>query len=383
VLLGEDRAHDQDSSAKRDHRLLSLERTDVLVVGLGPAGSSAAAAAARLGARVLAVDRRHEAGRPVQCAEFVPAMIGIEIDELSASVRQSIGSMITFVGDDPPDVTRPFPGQMLDRAAFDAALVERAMGAGACCRFDVRVRALHADGRIELDGGSEIAARVIVGADGPRSVVGRAIGQINTELVETRQITVALEQAHDATDIFLSPSIPGGYGWLFPKGSAANLGAGVEPKHKKRLKAIVDGLHAMLIERGRVGAQVLERTGGAIPVGGMLVPHGTLGKVQVLLAGDAAGLAHPVTGAGIAAAVYSGRLAGEAARAILAGDAAAAHDYEDELRAVFGASLARALERRRALRAAAEQGARGTPNGAAVRAALRRSWIAYPEYWAA
>jgi digeranylgeranylglycerophospholipid reductase len=111
----------------------------------------------------------------------------------------------------------------------------------------------------------------------------------------------------------------------------------------------------------------------------MRVPHGTIGDTQVLLAGDAAGLAHPVTGAGIAAAVYSGRLAGEAAHAVLTGDKDAVQDYEDELRAVFGASLARALERRRALRAAAEQGERGTPD----KAALRRSWIAYPEYWAA
>ena len=357
---------------------MRTDRVDVLVIGLGPAGSSAAAAAARLGARVLAVDRRHEAGRPVQCAEFVPAMIGIEVDALAPAVRQSIASMITFVGDDPPDVRRPFPGQMLDRAAFDAALVERASLAGAHCRFDTSVRAIRADGRAALADGSAFAASVIIGADGPRSVVGRAIGHINTELVETRQITVPLEQAHDATDIFLLGSIPGGYGWLFPKGTVANLGAGVDPGHKDRLKRIVDGLHARLVERGRVGAEVLARTGGAIPVGGMLVPHGTLGETPVLLAGDAAGLAHPITGAGIAAAVYSGRLAGEAAHAMLAGDSDAAREYEDELRSVFGASHVRGVERRRA-RTAAERDARGAPSNAA----LRRGWIAYPEYWAA
>ncbi len=354
---------------------MSFERIDVLVVGLGPAGSCAAAAAARLGASVIAVDRRREAGVPVQCAEFVPAMIGIEVGKLAAAVRQPITSMITFVGDDPPDVTRPFPGQMLDRTAFDAALVDEALGAGAQCRFGARLRSITANGRARLADGAEIEARVIVGADGPRSVAGRAIGRVNTALVETRQITVPLSETHDATDIFLSESIPGGYGWLFPKGTIANLGAGVDPAHKDRLKVIVDGLHAMLIASGRVGAEVLAKTGGAIPVGGMLEPCGTLGDTHVLLAGDAAGLAHPVTGAGIAAAVYSGRLAGEAAAAMLAGKASAARDYEDELRSVFGASLARALHRRRELAARAE--------GGDAKAALRRGWITYPEYWAA
>jgi digeranylgeranylglycerophospholipid reductase len=62
-------------------------RVDVLVLGLGPAGARAAAAAARAGARVLAVDRKASAGLPVQCAEFVPALIGCEVASLAASAR--------------------------------------------------------------------------------------------------------------------------------------------------------------------------------------------------------------------------------------------------------------------------------------------------------
>jgi flavin-dependent dehydrogenase len=101
-----------------------------------------------------------------------------------------------------------------------------------------------------------------------------------------------------------------------------------------------------------------------------------LGTRRVLLAGDAAGLSNPVTGAGIAAAVYSGKLAGEAAAATVAGDAGAAGDYEDELRDVLGGALARAERRRQEL----ETAARGA---APSRDAVRRGWIAYPEYWAA
>jgi flavin-dependent dehydrogenase len=96
----------------------------------------------------------------------------------------------------------------------------------------------------------------------------------------------------------------------------------------------------------------------------MLKPCGLLGTTLVLLAGDAAGLANPVTGAGIASAVHSGRLAGQAAATH------AADNYEEELEDVYRAALERAARRRRELL---------DSNG--EKAALRRGWIAYPEYW--
>lgn len=334
-------------------------QADVLVLGLGPAGASAARAAAERGCKVVALDRKREAGVPVQCAEFVPAMIEADV---TGAVRQHIEAMATYVEDDAADLQPEFPGHMLDRAAFDAALVARAARAGADCRFGRRVLRIGKDGTVQLGDGSRLRARVIVGADGPRSQAGRAIGSVNTELVETRQVTVPLRQPHAATDIFLSADIPGGYGWLFPKGEVANLGAGVSPAHRSRLKPVLQKLHAGLGER--VGREILATTGGAIPVGGMLKPWGRLEDTLVLLAGDAAGLANPVTGAGIAAAVQSGRLAGEAAAT------GAAPAYQEELEDLFAAALARALRRRRELM-----------EKVPTRAALRRGWIAYPEYW--
>jgi geranylgeranyl reductase family protein len=352
-------------------------RTDVFVLGLGPAGASAAAEAARRGVRVLAVDRKREAGRPVQCAEFVPALVGIDVSNLAGAVRQSIHGMTTFVEDDAPDEQENFPGRMLDRAAFDAALTADAVRAGAQCRLGLSARRISPAGAVELSDGSVVEARVIVGADGPRSLVGSAIGQVNTALVETRQITVPLLAPHRATDIFLSADIPGGYAWLFPKGAVANLGAGLDPVHRARLKRIVEQLHAALTHSGRVGAEVLGLTGGLIPVGGMLEPQARLADTLALLAGDAAGLTHPISGAGIAAAVRSGRLAGEAAAAWIAGDSAAGSHYQEELESVFKVALDRALRRRAELSGTYAGG--GRPD----KPALRRGWIAYPEYWAA
>lgn len=336
------------------------ESFDVIVLGLGPAGASAAAESARRGCKVLALDRKREAGVPVQCAEFVPALLAVD----AGAVRQPIDSMLTFVEDDAPDLRADFPGRMLDRAAFDASLVEAARHAGAQVRLSCLVASVEPDGAVVTAEGERLSARVIIGADGPRSRAGRAIGSVNTELVETRQITVPLLEAHAATDIYLSAGIPGGYGWLFPKAGVANLGAGVEPAHKRELKSIVTRLHGRCVEQGRVGEGILAVTGGAIPVGGLLRASGWLAKTRVLLAGDAAGLAHPVTGAGIAAAVHSGRLAGQAA------DAGEYEAYDEELEDVYGAALERALRRRRELLASKPE-----------KAALRRGWIAYPEYW--
>ena len=333
-----------------------MHTADVLVLGLGPAGASAAAEAARRGCKVIALDRKREAGVPVQCAELVPQLLPVQ----AGAICQRIESMSTFVEDDAPDVNNDFPGRMLDRAAFDASLVEEARNAGAQIRFSAFVKRVSS--LVELADGSTLKARVIIGADGPRSRAGKAIGSVNRALVETRQITVALKKPHRATDIFLSAEIPGGYGWLFPKGELANLGAGVSPAHKGRLKAIVAGLHAGLSER--VSREVLRLTGGAIPVGGMVNPFGFVEETLVLLAGDAAGLANPVSGAGIAAAVHSGRLAGQAAAN------GRFQDYADELEDVYGAALERALARRRELLSSSMQ-----------KNHLRRGWIAYPEYW--
>jgi digeranylgeranylglycerophospholipid reductase len=339
-----------------------IETADVLVVGLGPAGACAAAEVARRGRKVIAIDRKREAGRPVQCAELVPAMIGMP--EVASTARQRIESMATFVEDDAPDFRGDFPGHMVDRAAFDAALVARAAEAGVDVRFSCAVQRVHKSGIVELADGRRLCGSTLIGADGPRSRVGRAIGSVNKDLVETRQVTVRLRAPRASTDIFLASGIPGGYGWLFPKGEVANLGAGVAPAHKFRLREIIAELHARLVREGKVGEAILGLTGGLIPVGGMLRALGTLGDTRVLLAGDAAGLANPVTGAGICAAVQSGGLAGEAA-------ATGAHaEYQDDLEDLLGASLDRALRRRREILASIP-----------TKAALRRGWIAYPEYW--
>ena len=356
---------------------MSIETPDVLVVGLGPAGSRAAAVAATAGLNVIALERRKTAGSPVQCAEFVPRLIEHDVRAVRTVTAQKVSRMLTLVGAHPPQVTDHFQGLMIDRDAFDRLLAQEAARSGAECRYSETVLSIDADGTVTTSLGARLRPRVLIGADGPRSTVGAAVGQINRDLVDTRQVTVPLILPHDATDIFLSADYRGGYAWLFPKGAVANVGLGVAVESRRTLKPMLTALCEKLAGERRIGTRTLALTGGAIPVGGRLRSVSHLGGTAVLLAGDAAGLTNPVTGAGIASAVQSGTLAGRAAADFLGDCAGAIKSYEEELGDIFDAALNRALRRRREVLACYAGGDR--PNARA----LSDGWIASPHYWAA
>lgn len=350
-----------------------MRRCDVLVVGLGPAGSSAAAAAARAGCSVIALERKKVVGVPVQCAEFIPLPMARYAREEARA--QPIAGMATFLPSGELG-RRAFGGLMIRRDRFDQALARAAAGSGALLWTDSALQALDTAARVarvSTPGGlRELGYRLVVAADGPLSQVAALLGLPRLPVVNTRQYTVALAKPHRDTDIWLSSRYPGGYAWLFPKGTVANLGLGIDQAFETDLKAPLDELHANLVESGRVGSEILLRTGGPIPVGGL---RARLVEKGVLFAGDAAGLTHPVTGAGIAAAVASGQSAGEAAGAWLSGVGGVLEAYEEDMCEQFGPSLERGLAVRRRM---AEAWRRRSDDDASH----RRGWIAFAEYYA-
>ncbi len=351
-----------------------IQNIDVLVIGLGPAGARAAMVCAQNGLSVLGIDSKPKAGVPVQCAEFVPNLLTNETLAAFETEVQLISDMFTFVENDAPDRREKFSGRMINRDEFDAALVNRAIESGAKTKFATRGAQINDDGTVVLNDGEIIKAKIIIGADGPRSIVGAKIGKINSELLETRQYTIDLNVKMSSTDIYLSGDYIGGYAWLFPKNGKANLGIGVCQNQRHLMKPLLDALHSRLVSEGKVRNQIHYHTGGAIPVGGMLKPYGEIADTLVLLAGDAAGLTNPITGAGIPAAIISGRMAGECAVSFLKGDKTATDEYYEDLEDMFGSSLRRArahfknlLEIHKTQKPSAKD--------------LRNSWIAYPQYW--
>lgn len=348
---------------------------DVVVVGLGPAGASAAGIAAQTGLKVLGVERNPELGLPVQCAEFVPSpMVGYTRKD--GVLQQRISRMRTFLpsGD---AVESDFPGIMIDRAKFDQALAQDAADAGAKLVCSTRLVQLDIEEGVAVfeqpTAMLQVKYRLLIAADGPHSTVGKLMGLPALPIVHTRQYCVPLLNPHDATDIWLSDDFPGGYGWLFPKGCVANLGLGIDKRYQADLKLPLDNLHAQLAAVGVVGNEVLSRSGGAIPVGGL---RRHIAYDRIMFVGDAAGLTHPITGAGISAAVLSGERAGEAAAEYIAhGRSGALQDYEEDIQDQYETTLLRACKQRTRLM----QGWRTAL--AREDDFMRQGWIAFNEYF--
>lgn len=322
------------------------ERVDVLVIGGGPAGSLAAGEATRAGAVVLLIDRKRRLGSLPHCAEFVPRLLAAELDFPARSRVQAVQGMVSHLNGD--TVFTAGPGWILDRQVFDHGLAQAAAGAGA--RVWAHSQMLDRQGRawrLRRGGDTvEVTAGAVVAADGAASPTARALGLPALPLLAGVQVEVPLAQPLERNQIFLEPAFQGGYAWLFPKGKVANLGVGCLPAAGPH--GLLEGLRRRLIERGLIRPGVLALSSGAIPAGG---PREALAQGQVLLAGDAAGLTHPLTGAGLPQAVFSGRLAGAAAARLAGGQAAAADQYQQDLLGRYGGYLGRGLAARRDLEA--------------------------------
>jgi digeranylgeranylglycerophospholipid reductase len=348
------------------------QKFDIVVVGAGPAGSSAALAAASAGLRVLVVDRKAVPGLPVRCAEHIPALLLGQLPCKKDFIVQSVEGMRTHLPDGQVTQTKA-PGFIIARDRFDQALLEAAADAGAQVSCGTRAIARHAEG-IVLQRASEpagkIKARIIIGADGPHSTVGRWIGSVNTHLIPALQVRVPLRNPSAYTEIYFDPAFVGAYGWLFPRDRYANVGLGI-CKNGRRMPPLVKTLD-MFIDRlavaGKVQADPVQRHFGWIPAE-KLRPV-TAGNI--LLAGDAAGQTHAITGGGVPQAVICGRMAGQwAARAAQANDLQLLDHYETEWRDLFADTLTRAHQKRLLLEARWEQ----------LNDIIRSCWIAYRGYY--
>lgn len=287
-------------------------------MGAGPAGSSAARAAAAAGARVLLLEKA-ELPRYKTCGG---GLIGYSRRSLPPGfeipVRQRIDA-ITFTVDGQRERTRrDRSGDLLalvNRDEFDLALAKAAVDAGAVLRTGSAVSAVNHDeqGRavLTLADGERIVAGTVVGADGSAGRIGRYVG------VRCEQVDLGLESeiqvppkvaAHWAHRVLVDwGPLPGSYGWVFPKGDVLTVGV---------ISARGDGEATRKYYR-----DFIERLGlAAYPVvsdSGHLTrcrePGSPLSRGRVLVAGDAAGLLEPWTREGISFALRSGALAGASA----------------------------------------------------------------------
>lgn len=347
---------------------------DILVVGAGPAGGATALAAARRGMRVLIVDRRKVVGVPVQCAEYIPAMLMGRLNLGRSFIVQSTRGMKTHLPGEPIKETRA-PGFTIHRDLFDQAMIRTASDFGAELILSTRALQRVDDETILLKRRSgqylTVGAKIIVGADGPRSTVGRWVGAANRNLLPGVQVTLTLMEPMDWTEVYFDPNIYTGYGWLFPKKSVANIGIGLKntPRKHTRIGSVLDRFVARLKAEGKVIGNPVRYAAGWIPAEPVRqAVHG-----NVALVGDAAGHTHPITGAGISAAVVCGEMAGKwAARAVEKGDVSVLKNYDDQWQDLFKDTLERAHQRRQTM----ESGWRDFSR------TVKSCWIAFREYYA-
>jgi geranylgeranyl reductase family protein len=320
-----------------------MERFDAIVVGAGPAGSTAAFRLSRAGARVLLLDRERfprdkpcGGGLTARAVRQLPVSVEPVVEDVVRRCRLGLRYGTQFErGSEQPLVL------MTQRRRLDAHLAEQAAAAGAQFRDAVRVTALEAEeGVVRFDGGAA-SAEVVIGADGVNGIAARTLGA-----ADARSHAVALEgnvrHVHAREDfhglaVVELGTVPGGYAWVFPKGDHVNVGVGGWESEGPRLREHLEracvgyGLPPERLESVR-GYRLPMRDAGARVAGG-----------HVLLVGDAAALVDPLSGDGMYEAFVSSRLAVEAA---LSDDLSA---YPAKLEAELARTLAASWTAKRAL----------------------------------
>jgi digeranylgeranylglycerophospholipid reductase len=344
---------------------------DILVVGAGPAGTSAAREAASKGACVIVVERRAVIGVPVQCAEYIPAPLLGELCLRPDFVVQPLRGMKTLLnGRTIQEITAP--GYTIRRDVFDQSLAEEARKAGANILLSTKAVSKERDDvliRGKGSSSSRVRAKVIIGGDGPHSTVGRWIGSENRNLIPAVQVKVRLDHPMEFTEVFFDDRIYGGYGWLFPKGDEANVGLGMKNRGggSHEIGKVLLDLLSSLAREGKIKGKQFDIVAGRIPAE---APRAIRGG-NILLAGDAAGHTHPITGAGILQAVIGGRMAGKwAARAVESADMSNLANYESEWMDLFGETLDRGFSRRRLLERKWDQ----------LEEIIKYCWVTFKEY---
>lgn len=361
-------------------------RCDLLVVGAGPAGSTAAAVAARQGVATVLIDAKTRIGEQPHCGEFVPEKVFTDFRVSRSSAVQRVEFMETRIL--PPAIERiPLeapgaysgnslrtysPGYIVDRVRFDRDLAREAADQGALVLSSARLVDRHEQDWIVKCGPERFALqpRLIVAADGALSRVAALLGLKRHKLLAGLQVEVPISGQLDGTFIFLHPRVVGGYGWLFPKGNVANAGVGIAPGASLSARGTLEVFLEMLLAAGMIRVGRLAASGGVIPVSG---PRETIVVGNVIFCGDAAGLTHPITGAGIPQAIFSGERAGYAAAAALkAGSSKSLTEYEAEVFGRYRGILTHAL----AKRAVMEQ----KWSGEDFRSLCEQTWIAFKGY---
>ena len=317
---------------------MNAHKTDVLVIGAGPAGSAAAAWSARAGLDTLLVDAQ-EFPRDKPCGDGLTPRAIAEMRHLGMGDwlkdrPANIGLRASGFGRTwhmPwPGGSLPETGSAAARYELDAAIYEVAQASGARTLTGTKVLdATHASGgRIQTLRGKqgkqdvEISAKRVIVADGARSTLGRKLGRVWHQDTVYGVAARAYVDSGRADDPWISSHLElrdeadqvlSGYGWVFPLGNGQlNLGVGTLATDQRpanvNLRRLLTRYFELRRDDWELTGQPQQVRSALLPMGGAV--EGVAGPNWVLI-GDAAGCVNPLNGEGIDYGLETGRLAAE------------------------------------------------------------------------
>lgn len=290
-------------------------KTDVLVVGGGPAGTVTARYAASRGLDVTVIERRPEIGVPVRCGEFMTCNdevrdmfpLADDIEELfdvPKELQLRDLEAIRLIDPKGKVTDLPFQGYTTDRALFDQYLAKRAEEANATVIKECMFKGM--DGNVAKTSKGDIEFKVIIGADGPGSKVARTLGlprNVNPYPAVTAQ---AKGDFDPVVTMFFGGIAPGAYSWIIPKEGQANVGVGFSPKFASGTLGEYFDKFAKLHD-----FEIMNKLEGKyVPSQG---PIARTVEGNGMVVGDAAGHVISVNGGGIPLAMIAGRICGNVA----------------------------------------------------------------------
>ncbi|AAT43481.1 digeranylgeranylglycerophospholipid reductase [Picrophilus oshimae] len=319
---------------------------DVLVIGAGPAGSSAARFAARKGLKTLLIEKRPDIGSPVRCGEGVSKswMPEVELKPEDHWISDEVkGARIYGPSEKKPIMLTAENagnevGYVVERDKFDKHIAALAASEGADVWVKSPALSVIKDGNrivgAKVRHNSEIVdvrAKMVIAADGFESEFGRWAGLKSLILakndiiscVEYRMINVDSDE--DYTDFYLGSCAPAGYIWVFPKGKhEANVGIGVTISKMRDRFDVKNYLDAFIKSHpGYSKGKTIQLITGGVSVSKVRDKFTLPGLLTV---GDAARLIDPITGGGIANGMISGKYAAEVSKKAIDNE-----DYSQEM----------------------------------------------------
>ncbi|MFN5696281.1 MAG: geranylgeranyl reductase family protein [Cyanobacteriota bacterium] len=315
--------------------------TDVIVVGAGPAGATAAFQLARRGRRVVLLEQQSSGwGKPcgggmaASVQRWFPFDLAPAVDQVIRQVR------FTWCLEDP--VTAVLPGDapfwIVRRSVLDPFLAEQAAVAGAAVEFDRSVESIERrDGVWEVrHAGGSLTASAVVIADGSASRFATALGlgPARPRFASTLSVEVDGAPTEPDTARFEFGLVHHGFCWSFPRHGGTSIGVGTFiGRQEADTEAVLAALRPSLgIDPGagrRRQAQLRIWEG-----------HHPLHADGLVVVGDAASLADPFLAEGLRPALMSGTHAGEALDRWLGGESQALAQYSQRMRQEWGDSMA-------------------------------------------